>query len=146
MAISVEDLFEPLGPLEEEFFPEAGDESQGEDPLSDELDDRIQSYIDQSVAKVAAYAGAGVMDTDAAVKAWSLYLAFHALYLQAVNRPASASLDGLGAAGYAKDQREAFQAQALHWHGVYYEYAPEVPATETGTAERSHAVRNRFTW
>lgn len=135
--VDVDDLLEPIGPLEREFFPD-------EDSA---LDDRLQQYLDTAQAKVDAYTGTLAADAeDEAVKAWALHLAFRALWLLLVSTPSSASMEGTGSAAFAKDQRDAYKEQSEYYAAQYDLWAPPVPVQETGFTQESFPVRNAYRW
>lgn len=138
MAVILDDLLEPLGPIDPSFFPDT----------ADDLAARLETYIDTAIAKVAAYeATLDAAYADRAVKAWALHLAFRALYLLKASGPASANLEGLGGSSTAKDQRDAFKALSEEYRLEYLVLLPEVPAHSGEVAESgSRPVKTVITW
>ena len=141
MAVQLEDLLEPEGPLEYVYF--GIDEADGAAVLA--LEDKLERYIARGVAKVAAYPST-LAEPDVAVRAYALHLAFSALYLQRVSNPASSSMDDVGSASYAADQRKAFKEQADRYLQEYEALAPPVPTGTVVLGSDSVAVPTRYVW
>lgn len=132
--VETSDLMEPVGPLIAEFFPDT----------PQQLEDRLQTYLDRAVLKVAAYEG-NVENEDDNVRVWALHLAFNAAYLLKANDPASANLQGLSAS-FAKDQRDAFAREAERYRLEYLALAPEIPKVDEGVSSGSVAVPTVVRW
>ena len=139
MAVEVDDLLAPQGPVEVTLFP-------GEGAPSTALNDRLQTYIDRAVAKVGE---TGVSDPDPAVLAWSLHLTFTAAYIIASARPANENsmVAVLGSQGFAKDQRDTLKDLASEYAHKYEEAvsAALLPQPQP-RGFQSREISNSFEW
>lgn len=141
MAVTPADLLAPAGPVEDTLFRDEGDGSAGT-----ELNVRLSSYISTSVAKVAGVAFPDQDTEDAAVTAWSLYLAFKAAYMVAVANPATenAQVEIIGSKGYAKDQRDALREAAEEFYRDYELILAAIPTDAQPYGVPTRSTTNKF--
>ena len=101
MAVSVDDLTSPAGPLERAvLFPA---DTQGQ------FEDRLAAYIADGVTRAAALEDD---EQDDAVMAWARHRARQAAYEMRLFAPSSASLADEGSASWTASQIEAMKALA----------------------------------
>lgn len=134
MAVTPDDILQPVGLIEAEWFPMEGTAAE----VSQALTQRLEEYIEQGEAKAFA-----ITDTDdnlAAVKAWATYRALMAIYLSSAKNPTSQSHEAAGSASWTKDQREVFKRMADEQLGIFNALVPtpdvvqrRVPPTSTTT-------------
>jgi len=143
MAITNADMLAPTGPVEVTLFP--GEDISGAAPPATILEERLDVYIAQAVAKNAAIA---FDDMDAANLAWALHLAFQAAYIVAVARPASenSQIPVLGSEGYAKDQRDALLAKANEYFDDYNMLLMTVPTTSAPSGVPTRSTPLEYEW
>jgi hypothetical protein len=105
------DLLQPNGPVEPGFYP---DDAVPPAVGAGSVNDRLQAYINRSVAYVATFPAGGLTDTDAAVLAWALYLAHQAAYTALLARPATENLGAMGLPSntYSSEQLKHLRTQA----------------------------------
>lgn len=135
MAITPADLTAPLGDIEPSFFP--NDDAGA-------LTTRLQTYITDGTAR-ANGAGVSAAQLDAAVKAWSYYRAYRAIWLRLSEAPGSVSLTDQGSKARTDQQREAFKVMSDEALALYNEFLPN-PGPGAGVRVAAGAVRTRFTW
>jgi hypothetical protein len=112
--VEVQDVLEPNGPIQAGMFPA--------DTTEKALNDRIQAYLDDGMARVAAFRVANPTTTltdDAAVRAWASYRAFEARYFTLSTNPADVNLTDQGGRSYLQTQINAFYNKAREFKAEY---------------------------
>lgn len=130
------ELRSPSGDLADSLFP-------GES--ASKLEDRLQGYIDEGAALVAAAGLTGPQeDVDEAVKNWAYYRAYGAVYVRMINSPSTVIMEGQGQNSTLWSQIEAFKTLRDE-HLVYYRNSLPVTITESAALlPPSTSVRTVF--
>jgi len=141
MSVAASDLLAPTGPVESALFP-------GESV--DTIEQRLNSYISQSVAKAAGYSWGSVAEEDAGVTAWALYLTFRQAHTLSLMRPAENNfeIEVLGRTIFEEDQRTALKEISdmyLSEWGILSDAAGTGAGT-ISTGIPSHQSRNVYDW
>jgi hypothetical protein len=105
VAVHMEQLKYPAGRIRQSLFP---------DLTEAQLEEVIQTWLDEAVAKPAVVAlGAGDVQ-DRAVVAWVYWRAFDAVCIDLATNPARAAQTDAGTSQYDKDQRDLVASMAAN--------------------------------
>ena len=134
MAITPDDILQPAGLIEAEWFPMEGTAAAKALALSQ----RLEEYIEDGVSRATAITDAD--DNLAAVKAWATYRAAHAVWLRLSHNPSSQSHEAAGRSSRTNEQIKTFKAladeQLAEFNGLVPTpdvVARRVPPTSTTT-------------
>jgi len=83
------------------------------------LDQRLQKYIDEGLAKAVADGLSGPAEQDAATKAWAYHRAFDAVFIRLSSNPSSVTLNDQGGSSFLVTQIQNFKDLAFEALGEY---------------------------
>lgn len=134
MAITPDDILQPAGLIEAEWFPMEG----STEAVAQALAQRLEEYIEEGESKAEDITDTD--DNDRAVKAWATYRAAHAVWLRLSHNPSTQSHEAAGSASRTNEQIRTFRALADEQLGIYNGLLPvaetvrrRVPPTSSTT-------------
>ena len=135
MAVTPASLIQPLGPIAASFFP---DDSPPPAAGEGSLLGRLQAYIDRALEKVSTLV---LTNSDPAVRAWALHLAFDDAHTGMAARYASEQLlGGLGGYTFNAEQLKVFEKKAKEYAAVY-----DAEVLNAGSLTQPHTPQSRET-
>lgn len=137
MAVTVQDLLTPNGPVDPSLFPGEG---------SNELGARLTAYIAKGTADPRV-TGMPVERRDGLVESYALYQAFRDAHLLMVAKPLTVNVAEKGGHGFSNEQIKSLAAMRDGYlssfnNGLVLEVAPSAPPKIPGT----QAVSTRVDW
>jgi hypothetical protein len=138
MAITPDDILEPAGLIEAEWFPMEGTTAA----VSQALTQRLEEYIEEGERESADVDAA---EQDRAVKAWATYRAAQAVWLRLSHSPSSQSHEQAGSASRTTAQIETFKALADEQRAIFDGLLPESP-TVVRRVPPTSTTRHIFVW
>lgn len=131
--IDVEDLMQPTGRITAAMFP---------DDTPDQLEERLQAYLDAAYVKLAA---APADDQDAGAEAYAYFRAYDAAADALTLMPQSASLQGLGSIGFSASAIAEFRRIARDQLAVYEGLVP-ISEAPSNNIPPSGAMKTVVRW
>lgn len=140
MPVAVADVKSPKGLIESAMFP---------DENTVALDVRLTAYIDEGESRATPIADADA--NDDAVKAWTYWRAFTAVFIRLSASPSSATLNDQASASYLLTQIQHFRDMAAEQRGIFDALLltaaePVAAVVPLPVAAPSGAARTVFGW
>lgn len=133
MALTPNDLLEPIGDLAPELFP-------GKDAAA--LDTMLSAYLADGYSRIPTT----IVDTvslDSAARAWAYGRAYRNVLRRLSRTPATVSIANEGSTTILQKQIDTFDKEAQRWEAEYTSIIGDAPAPDDTP---SAAATNQYVW
>ncbi len=138
MLLNPTDLLDPAGDILPEMFPQ--------DNTPELLHERLAGYLSRAELMVAGSTLTGAT-LNAAIKAYTYYLAFNSVHVRLSTQPMSVTMVDAGSRARTQAQIDGFATRAAEYLARFEALVPvEAPAGSDAAPRESFSMKNQYAW